>query len=81
MRYEPTLVCPFSIYFAEAMDLPIVALPFNQFVLQKRDKSSFAFIDTTGKYGNISLNKPPSGVIKFTLKRKVKQIFSKIGFE
>jgi len=58
-RYEPTLVCPFSIYFAEAMDLPIVAMPFNQFVIQKRHKSSFAFIDTTGKYSNISLNKLP----------------------
>ena len=57
VQYEPTLVCPFSIYFAEAMDLPIVALPFNQFILQKSSKSSFAFIDPTGKYRNLSLNK------------------------
>ncbi len=61
IQYDPTLVCPFSVYFAEAMDLPIVALPFNQFILRKRSKSSFAFIDPTGKYKNLSLNKlrPP----------------------
>lgn len=58
-RYEPTLVCPFSIYFSEAMDLPIVALPFNQFLLEKRADASFSFIDTTGNYSDISLNKLP----------------------
>lgn len=56
-RFEPTLVCPFSIYFAEAMDLPIIALPFNQFMIQKRPKASFSFVDTTGDYSDISLNK------------------------
>jgi Methyltransferase domain len=60
ISYEPTLVCPFSIYFAEAMDLPIVALPYNQFVIQKKNKSFFLFIDTTGDYGDISLNKFPN---------------------
>jgi hypothetical protein len=29
--YEPTLVCPFAVYFAEAMGLPFVALPHKQF--------------------------------------------------
>lgn len=79
MRYEPTLVCPFSIYFAEAMDLPIVALPFDQFVLQKRTASSFAFIDTTSKYSNISLNRMPT-IGESAMKRRMKQIFAKIGF-
>jgi len=59
LRFEPTLVCPFSIYFAEAMDLPIVALPFNQFLIQKRTDIPFAFVDYTGKYSDISLNKLP----------------------
>ena len=59
MRFEPTLVCPFSIYFAEAMDLPIIALPFNQFLMQKRSDIPFSFVDYTGKYGDISLNKLP----------------------
>jgi hypothetical protein len=81
LRYEPTLVCPFSIYFAEAMDLPIVALPFNQYVLQKRSDSSFAFIDTTGKYSDISLNKLPSRIEESTITKKIRQMLSKIGFE
>jgi hypothetical protein len=59
IRFEPTLVCPFSIYFAEAMNLPILALPFNQFLIQKKSNSSFSFVDHTGKYGDLSLNKPP----------------------
>jgi hypothetical protein len=56
-RFEPTLVCPFSIYFAEAMDFPIIALPFNQFLIQKKSNSSFSFVDHTGAYGDLSLNK------------------------
>lgn len=59
IRFEPTLVCPYSIYFAEAMDLPIVALPHNQFMISKDNKSGFSFIDTTGNYHDISLNKLP----------------------
>jgi hypothetical protein len=58
-RFEPTLVCPFAIFFAEAMDLPVVALPFDQFVIENRADASFSFIDTTGSYGDISLNKLP----------------------
>jgi len=53
---EPTLVCPYSVYFSEAMDLPIVALPFNQF-LTKKITNSFSFTDVTGKYGDLSLSK------------------------
>lgn len=56
-RFEPTLVCPFSVYFAEAMDLPIVALPFDQFLIHKRAGGHFSFTDTTGNYGRLSLNK------------------------
>lgn len=58
-RFEPTLVCPFSIYFAEAMNVPIISLPFNQFLIQRKSKSSFSFVDRTGRYGDISLNKLP----------------------
>ncbi len=43
IRFEPTLVCPFGIYFAEAMDLPIVALPFNQFLIEKTTGGVFSF--------------------------------------
>jgi predicted O-methyltransferase YrrM len=79
IRYEPTLVCPFSIYFAEAMDLPIVALPFDQFLIQKSSTSSFSFYDTTGEYSDISLNRLPSGQSKKGLMKKVTRILAKIG--
>lgn len=56
-RYEPTLVFPFAIYFAEAMNVPMYALPFNQFVIHKKTNSSFSFTDYTGKYNDLTLNK------------------------
>ena len=57
--FEPTLVCPFSVYFAEAMDLPIVALPFEQFMLQKRSATEYRFTDLTGDYLDLSLKRLP----------------------
>lgn len=56
-RFEPTLVFPFAVFFAEAMSLPVMALPFDQFLMQKRPGASFSFLDTTGKYRDNSLNK------------------------
>jgi hypothetical protein len=76
IRYEPTLVCPYSIYFAEAMDLPIAALPFSQFLIQKRNDSKFAFIDTTGSYSDISLNRLPFSMFTSAIKSRVKRILS-----
>lgn len=60
IRYEPTMVCPYSIYFAEAVGLPIVALPHNQFMILKDSRAKFSFLDTTGNYQDISLNKLPA---------------------
>lgn len=54
--YEPTLVFPFSVYFAEAVGARIFALPFNQFLIQK-SQSGFAFADLTGKYSDTQLRK------------------------
>ncbi|HEX3599578.1 MAG TPA: class I SAM-dependent methyltransferase [Lacipirellulaceae bacterium] len=76
IQFEPTLVCPFTVYFAEAFDLPIAALPFEQFVIQKRSSSAFAFIDTTNSHNDISLNRLPLSLFKSALRRKVKQVFS-----
>lgn len=40
--YEPTLVRPFAQHFAEAMDLPFVAMPFRQFmIINQRTGYSF----------------------------------------
>jgi hypothetical protein len=61
VRFEPTLVCPFAVYFAEAMDLPVFAMPLQQFLLHKDAASTFAFVDLDGGYANLSLNKMPKG--------------------
>ncbi len=54
-EFEPTLIFPFAIYFAEAMNVKIFALPFNQFLICKGTKG-YEFIDLTdGKYKNVNL--------------------------
>ena len=75
--FEPTLVCPFAIYFAEAMDLPILALDFSQFLIQKRTDAKFSFIDTTGAYEDISLNKLPRTFTR-KIQDKIKSLWGKI---
>jgi predicted O-methyltransferase YrrM len=54
-KFEPTLVFPFAIYFAEAVGAKIYALPFAQFCLQKESSSEFSFTDLTGQYDDINL--------------------------
>ena len=66
VRFEPTMVCPFSVYFAEAMSVPITALEHGQFLIHKDKGAGFSFRDPTGQYGDISLNKLPSS---FSMKR------------
>lgn len=65
VKFEPTMVCPFSVYFAEAMNMPITALEYGQFLIHKDEGAGFSFSDPTGLYGDLSLNKfPPSFSIK-----------------
>lgn len=45
--YEPTLVSPFAVHFAEAMDVPVVALPHRQFVIRNRP-GAFSFTNASG---------------------------------
>lgn len=53
--FEPTLVFPFAVHFAEAMNLPIYGLPHNQFLIEKSN-IGFEFIDLTKcKYSDTSL--------------------------
>ena len=55
-KYEPTLIFPFAIYFAEAVNTKIYGLPFNQFLISKA-QSGFEFIDMTdGDYRDVGLN-------------------------
>ena len=49
--YEPTLVFPMAVYFAEAKGDKIFGLPHDQFLIQKSDsQDGFKFEDLTGKY-------------------------------
>ena len=56
-RFEPTLIFPFAVHFAEAVGAPIIALPFNQFAIVKPAVAgrAFRFIDPAGIYGQRSL--------------------------
>ena len=59
--YEPTLVCPFAVYFAEAMGLSFVALPHKQFLIQKAADGAFSFVGLVGTYSDLSLKKLSQG--------------------
>tara|TARA_B100001250_G_scaffold198002_1_gene169926 strand:+ start:5891 stop:6583 length:693 start_codon:yes stop_codon:yes gene_type:complete len=59
-NFEPTLIFPYAIYFAEAIGARIYALPFNQFLIKKDIKNKdFRFLNLSGdpRYNNISLLK------------------------
>jgi hypothetical protein len=53
--FEPTLVFPFAVHFAEGVGAPIYALPHNQFLIVKDADAGFSFTDLTGRYGDVSL--------------------------
>lgn len=55
-RYEPTLVFPYAVFFAEAMNLPVAALPFGQFLIRNVPEEGFSFTDLTRRYGDASLS-------------------------
>ncbi len=66
--FEPTLVFPFAVYFAEAVGATIYSLPHSQFCLQKTEKK-FAFVDLTRQYQNTALQIQfsPDRVLKLAL--------------
>lgn len=66
LRFEPTLVFPFAVYFAEAVGAPIYALPYNQFLIEKKNDPSFSFADLTNRYTDTSLRSQvhPSNYLK-----------------
>jgi hypothetical protein len=54
LRHEPTMVFPFAVHFAEAVNRPITALPNNQFLIEK-DVDGFAFKDPDGRYADTTV--------------------------
>ena len=69
-KFEPTLVFPFAVYFAEAVDAQIYALPHYQFLIVKDTSKPFSFIDLAGGYSNIELREQfyPNRVLKLKLR-------------
>jgi predicted O-methyltransferase YrrM len=54
-EYEPTLVFPYAVHFAEAVGERIYALPFDQFLIEKRARAEHEFVDLTGRYDELGL--------------------------
>ena len=53
-RFEPTLVFPYAVYFAEASKAKIYALPHQQFLIHKSN-DGFEFVDLTNSYPDTTL--------------------------
>ena len=53
--YEPTLVFPLAVHFAEAVGARIYGLPHRQFLIEKTADGDHAFTDLTGRYGDTGL--------------------------
>lgn len=82
VRFEPTLVFPLAVYFAEALGAKIYGLPFDQFAIVAADSedSGFQFCDLTGAYGSVEVrealvNSPLQRIAGGAL-RKLKGILS-----
>jgi hypothetical protein len=71
-KFEPTLVFPFAVYFAEAVGATIYALPYSQFCLQKSTGGQFRFIDLTGQYDDVGLRNQfaPEKLLKITMSER-----------
>jgi len=54
-NFEPTLVFPFAVYFAEAVGAKIYALPNIQFCLEKTQPAQLKFVDLTGHYSDVTM--------------------------
>jgi hypothetical protein len=76
--FEPTLVFPLSVYFAEAVGATIFALPHSQFCLQKSAERHFSFVDLTGEYGDTSLRNQVASekVLKIAMRERFPGIMS-----
>jgi hypothetical protein len=55
--FEPTLVFPTVVHFAEAMHVPVWAFSGNQFLIHRRADTGFAFHDLAGHYDVLALRK------------------------
>ena len=56
-EFEPTLVFPLAVHFAEAVGARIYGLPFKQFLIEKTSSGTHEFIDLTGRYGDLEIGR------------------------
>jgi len=70
--FEPTLVFPFAVYFAEAVGATIYSLPNIQFLLHKTEHPTFGFVDLVGHYHDLGLRSQvtPEKMIRLFLGEK-----------
>lgn len=76
-NFEPTMVFPFAIYFAEAKGAKIFGLPHSQFIMTK-STDGFEFVDLTGgSYKNTELRQQmlKNGSGKSLIKKAYRKIF------
>jgi hypothetical protein len=68
-EFEPTLVFPFAVSFAEAIGARIYSLPYSQFLIEKNNDASFAFIDLMGYFSDAGLRNQfsPQRMLKLKL--------------
>ena len=80
-EFEPTMVFPWAVHFAEAVQCPILALPHHQFLICKDlARPGFALRDPDGRYGPTDvlaqMPPPPGGRgWKARAKRLVRKAF------
>lgn len=53
--FEPTMVFPLAVHFAEAVDAEILVLPFDQFAILKSGSARFRFHDPDGSRSDTSV--------------------------
>ena len=70
--FEPTLVFPYAVYFAEAVGATIYSLPYSQFCLQKMETAEYSFVYLVRKYGHVGLQRQfaPEHVLKFAMNER-----------
>lgn len=75
--FEPSLVFPFTVYFAEAVGATLWALPHSQFLMCKNTVRQFQFIDTTGQYSDVSIKTQfsPRNYLKARLNEQKQSIY------